>query len=95
MESLSELKQELTEWFDQRIKTAVDDGNADLMKDLDTRFGTLEQGINDLGATMSDVSKDVGGVSDSVAKMATTLLAIPTQIGQEVLAAIGNLNPFK
>lgn len=95
MESLADLKTELTEWFDERIKTAVDEGNKDLMTDLDTRFGNLEKGVNDMGVMLSGVSRDVGGVSDSVAKLMSTVLSIPTSLAQTVEDTINRINPFR
>lgn len=98
MESLADLKKELTAWFDERIdhavKTAVDQANKDLMADLDSRFGNLEKGLNDLGVMTSAVSRDVGGVSDSVARMVESVVAIPEQMAEAVTKAIGGFNPF-
>jgi hypothetical protein len=98
MESIEELKEHLTTWLDGRIdgavKTAVDEGNTKLMEDLDTRFATLESGINNLGGTLSEVSKDVGGVSDSIAGLVQNVLAIPTSLAQVVTDTINRLNPF-
>lgn len=94
MESLAELKKELTDWIDQRIKTGETEANTLLMADLDTRFAKLENGLNDLGTMMSQVSKDVGGVADSVSKLFESVLAIPQSIVDQIDAAIGRINPF-
>lgn len=94
MESLSDLKKELTEWLEEFIRTAVDEGNKDLMNDLDTRFKSLEDGINELGITVGDVSKDVGGVANSLTGLAQQIIAIPAGIAQTITDTIKNLNPF-
>jgi hypothetical protein len=94
MESIEELKQHLTTWLDGRIdeavKTAVAEGNKDLTAYLDTHFGKVEQGINDVGTTVDGVSKDVGTVADSLTRLATSLLAIPQSIADKIT----QLNPF-
>lgn len=94
MENLTELKTELTTWFDARIKTAVDEGNTALMADLDKRFAGVEKGVSDMGVMLSAVSRDVGGVTDSVAKLMESVLAIPTSLAQTVEDTINRLNPF-
>lgn len=81
-------------WVDERIdkavKTAVAEGNKDLTAYLDSRFGTLEKGINDTGVMVSAVSRDVGGIADSVSKLIETVVAIP----QGIMDKIGQFNPF-
>lgn len=85
-------------WVDERIdkavKTAVAEGNKDVIAYLDSRFGTLEKGINDTGVMMSAVSRDVGGVADSVSKLFDKVLAIPTAIAGQVEDTINRINPF-
>lgn len=83
MQSLDDLKKELTEWIDGRIDEAIDRGNEDLLKDLDTRFALL-------GTAVNDTAKNVAAVSDSVTKLIQSVIAIP----QGILDEMQKFNPF-
>lgn len=94
MKSVDEYEAELGEWLDARVqnavKTAIAEANTDLTAYLDTRFGKLEAGLDDVGTTVSGVSKDVGTVADSLTRLGTSLLAIP----QSIVDKLGQFNPF-
>lgn len=94
MNSIEDLKEHLTAWLDERIdeavKAAVAEANKDLTAYLDTRFGNVEKGINDTGTMISGVSRDVGTVTDSMTKLAESVLAIPQSIADQ----IAKFNPF-
>lgn len=94
MESFNEMKHDLGEWVDARIdeavKTAVAEANKDLTEFIDTRFARVEEGLNDVGITVSGVSKDVGTMMDSVTKLFESVVAIP----QRIVDQISHLNPF-
>lgn len=95
MEGFEEMKNDITTWLDGRIdeavKAAVAEANKDLTAYLDTRFGTLEKGINDTGVMIGGVSRDVGTVMDSVSKLIESVVAVP----QSIIDQISKLNPFR
>ena len=86
MESLDELKAHLTQYLDTRIKTAIDEGNADLMKDLGPKFQSIEDNV-------AQVSKDVASVSDSVAGVINAALAPISTVLNGINAIVGRI-PF-
>lgn len=94
MDSIEELKEHLTAWLDARldeaVKAAVAEANKDLTAYLDTRFGKVENDLNDVGGVVDSMAKDVAAVVDSLAQLGTSLLAIP----QSIVDRIGTFNPF-
>ena len=80
-----EYETELTAWLDARMKFVVDQGNTDLMADINSTLDTRFAGVT---AMLNDESKDIASVSGSVSALIVSALQPITLAIQKITSFI-------